>query len=244
MTADRLAGRRIVVVGGTSGMGRATARAAAARGAEVVAAGRRPVAERAPLDGVREMVVDVVDEASVRDLFTQVGELDHLLVTATAGSPGPFLDQDLAAARTFMDGKFFGSWSCARHAAPRLRPGGSITFVTGGAVVRPPKHGSMIVAAFAALEALTRALAIELGPLRVNTLRPGYTDSEMWSFLAAGERDQLRGRVAAALPAGRMGTPDDIADAALFLMANPQVTGTVLEVSGGETLVNTLEAQR
>jgi NAD(P)-dependent dehydrogenase (short-subunit alcohol dehydrogenase family) len=143
-----------------------------------------------------------------------------------------------------MDGKFFGSWACARYAAPHLRPGGSITFVTGGAVERPPKHGSMITAAFAALEALTRALAIELGPLRVNTIRPGYTDSDMWSWMGDAERDELRRRVAAALPAGRIGRPEDVADAALFLMANPQVTGTVLEVAGGETLVNTLEAQR
>ena len=240
----KLDGQRIVIVGGTSGMGRATARAAAGLGADVVAAGRRPVNEREYIDGVRELVVDVVDEASVQALFDQVGAIDHLLVTATAGTPGPFLDQDVAAARSFMDGKFFSSWACARYAAPHLRPDGSITFVTGGAVVRPPKHGSMIVAAFAALEALTRALAIELGPLRINTIRPGYTDSDMWSFMDDTSRDELRDRVAAALPAGRMGTPDDIADAALFLMSNPQVTGAVLEVTGGETLVNTLEAQR
>jgi NAD(P)-dependent dehydrogenase (short-subunit alcohol dehydrogenase family) len=232
-------------------MGRATVRAAAARGADVVAAGRRPVELRPPLEldpgaagRVDEQVVDATDEAAVRALFDRVGPLDHLLVTATAGTPGPFLDQDVAAARSFMDGKFFTSWACARYAAPRLPPGGSITFVTGGAVERPPRHGSMITAAFAAIEALTRALAIELGPVRVNTIRPGYTDSEMWSHLDAAARDDLRARVAATLPAGRMGTPDDVAGAALFLMSNPQVTGSVLEVTGGETLVNTLEAQR
>ncbi len=160
-----LEGRRVVVVGGTSGMGLATVRAAAALGADVVAAGRRPLAEREPSAGIHQAEVDVTDEASVRRLFEDVGELDHLLVTATAGTPGAFLDQDLAAARSFMDGKFFGSWTCARYAAPRLTAtGGSITFVTGGAVVRPPAHGSMITAAFAAVEALTRALAIELGP--------------------------------------------------------------------------------
>jgi NAD(P)-dependent dehydrogenase (short-subunit alcohol dehydrogenase family) len=142
-----------------------------------------------------------------------------------------------------MDGKFFGSWLAARYAAPRLRPGGSITFVTGGAVVRPPTHGSMITAAFAAVEALTRALALELGPLRVNAIRPGYTDSAMWSFLGPAERDDLRRRVAQTMPVGRMGTPEDIADAALFLMANPQVTGAIVEVSGGETLVDSLEAK-
>jgi NAD(P)-dependent dehydrogenase (short-subunit alcohol dehydrogenase family) len=97
-----------------------------------------------------------------------------------------------------------------------------ITFVTGGAVVRPPAHGSMIAAAFAAVEALTRALAIELGARRVNTIRPGYTDSDMWSFLADTERDELRRRVAEAMPVKRMGTPDDIAQAAVFVMTNPQ----------------------
>jgi len=238
---QRLSGQRVVVAGGTSGMGLAAVRAAAAMGAEVTAAGRRPVAGREPVPGVRQAAADITDEESVRRLFGEVGELDHLLVTASPGRPGAFGGQDLAAARSFMDGKFFGSWMCARYAAPRLRARGSIMFVTGGAVVRPPVHGSMIAAAFAALEALTRALAVELGPLRVNAIRPGYTDSDMWSFLPAAERDDLRRRVADAMPVRRMGTPEDIAQAAVFLMTNPQVTGAVLEVTGGETLVNTLE---
>jgi NAD(P)-dependent dehydrogenase (short-subunit alcohol dehydrogenase family) len=242
ITGDhQLSGQRVVVAGGTSGMGRATVQAAAAMGAEVIAAGRRPVAEREPVPGVRQMAADVTDEESVRQLFGEVGELDHLLVTASPGRPGAFLGQDLAAARSFMDGKFFGSWMCARYAAPHLRSRGSITFVTGGAVVRPPAHGSMITAAFAALEALTRALAVELGPLRINAIRPGYTDSDMWSFLPEAERGDLRRRVANAMPVRRMGTTEDVAHAAVFLMTNPQVTGAVLEVTGGETLVNTLE---
>jgi NAD(P)-dependent dehydrogenase (short-subunit alcohol dehydrogenase family) len=235
-----LTGKRVVVVGGTSGMGLATARLAAQLGADVVAAGRRPPESRSAVDGVRQAQVDVTDEASVRALFDDVGELDHLLVTSSPGSPGPFLEQDLAAARTFLDGKLLGSWSCARYAAPRIRPGGSITFVTGAAVVRPPRHAAMVTAAFAAVEALSRALALELGPLRVNTIRPGYTDSEMWSSLSAADRDELRRRVADAMPVGRMGTPEDIAHAAIFLMTSRQTTGAVLEVSGGETLVDTL----
>jgi NAD(P)-dependent dehydrogenase (short-subunit alcohol dehydrogenase family) len=237
-----LAGRRVVVVGGTSGMGLATVRAAAAQGAEVVAAGRRPVAGREAIDGVRQVQLDVTDEASVRALFDGVGAVDHLFVSASPGAPGPFLEQDLATARTFLEGKVLGSWTCARYAAPHMPAGGSITFVTGCAVVRPPRGAAMVPAAFAAVEALSRALALELGPLRVNTIRPGYTDSEMWSGLSGPERDRLRRRVAEALPAGRMGTPEDIAHAAVFLMTSRQTTGAVLEVSGGETLVDTLEA--
>jgi NAD(P)-dependent dehydrogenase (short-subunit alcohol dehydrogenase family) len=238
---NSISGQRVVVVGGTSGMGLATVRASVALGAEVIAAGRRSIAHREAIPGVRQVEVDITDEASSRGLFEQVGELDHLLVTASPGSPGAFLEQDLAKARSYMDGKFFGSWTAARYAAPHLRDQGSITFVTGAAVLRPPVHGSMIAAAFAAIEALTRALAVELGPRRVNAIRPGYTDSEMWSFLSPPERDGLRRRVADAMPVRRMGTPDDIAHAALFLMTNPQVTGAVLEVTGGESLVNSLE---
>jgi NAD(P)-dependent dehydrogenase (short-subunit alcohol dehydrogenase family) len=235
-----LSGQRVVVVGGTSGMGLATVRAAAAQGAVVIAAGRRSVAAREPIDGVLQAEVDVTDETSVRALFDGVGTLDHLFVSASPGAPGPFLEQDLTAARTFIDGKLLGSWTCARYAAPLMPAGGSITFVTGVAVVRPPGNAAMVSAAFAAIEALSRALALELGPLRVNTIRPGYTDSEMWSGLSDAERDDLRRRVADALPAGRMGTPEDIAHAAVFLMTSRQTTGAVLEVSGGESLVDRL----
>ena len=237
-----LRGQRVVVIGGTSGMGRGAARAAAEASAEVVVAGRRPPGARAPeawKDQVTEVVVDVTDERAVRDLFQGIGKLDHFLVTATPpASPRPFLEQDEATARSFLDGKLFGSLACARHAAPRMRSGGSITFLTGCAAIRPRPGLSMVTATFAALEAISQALALELGPLRVNTIRPGLVDSEMWSFLDDRAREQLRAKVRAAFPARRIGSVEDIGHAAVFLMTNPYVTGTVLEVSGGEPLVS------
>ncbi|MGK3961480.1 SDR family oxidoreductase [Sorangium sp. So ce1667] len=145
-----------------------------------------------------------------------------------------------ARAQQYMNAKLFGSWACARYAAPRMRAGGSITFLTGGAAVRPRAGASMVSATFAALETLSRGLAIELGPLRVNTLRPGYTDSEMWSFLDDAARAELRRKVSAAMPVRRIGTVEDVGHAAVFLMTNPQVTGSVLEITGGETLVDGL----
>ena len=99
----------------------------------------------------------------------------------------------------------------------------------------------MISATFAALETLARGLAVEIGPIRGNTIRPGYTDSDMWSFLDVSAREELRRKVASAMPVRRMGSVDDIAQAALFLMTNPQVTGSVLEVAGGETLVDFID---
>jgi NAD(P)-dependent dehydrogenase (short-subunit alcohol dehydrogenase family) len=241
-----LDGRRVVVVGGTSGMGRGAVTAAADAGAEVIAAGRRAAGERDAVAGagrVEQAVVDMADEASVQALFEDVDRLDHLLVTAapSPGSPGAFLEQDVAAARRYLDGKLLGSWACARYAAPRMPAGGSITFLTGAAAVRPSRGAAMVTTTFAALEALTRALALELGPLRVNAIRPGYTDSEMWSFLGDAGRRQLRRRVAAAMPVGRIGTVQDVGHAALFLMTNEQTTGAILEVSGGETLVDALD---
>lgn len=227
-----LLGKRIVIIGGTSGMGRGAAGAARDAGAEVIAAGRSS----------KEFPVDITSEESIKALFERVGPFDHLLVTATppGGGRGLFLEQDLASAKSFVDGKLFGSWASARWAAPRLRAGGSITFVTGGASVRPRPGTSIVSAAFAALETLTKGLAIELAPLRVNTIRPGYTDSEMWSFLDDAARAELKKKVSAALPARRMGTVDDIGSAAVFLMSNPQVTGSTLTIDGGETLVDAI----
>jgi NAD(P)-dependent dehydrogenase (short-subunit alcohol dehydrogenase family) len=239
---EPLRGQRVVVVGGTSGMGLGAARAAANAGAQVVAAGRRAAGARhvveAERDRITDAVVDVTDEGSVRALFENVGTLDHLLVTAAPRmEPRPFLEQDRAAAQAFMNGKLFGSWACARYAAPRMRPGGSITFLTGCASIRPRAGSTMVTATFAALEALSQALALELGPLRVNTIRPGLVDSDMWSFLDDGARERLREKVRAAFPARRIGAIEDIGHAAVFLMTNPYVTGAVLEVSGGEPLV-------
>ena len=254
MAQDRasysLKGQRVVIVGGTSGMGLGAAHAAVEAGAEVVVAGRRPEGtgssggaedkskSKGQTDRFEHAVVDITDEPSIRRLFERVGELDHLLVTATPpAKDGPFLQQDLSAAQAIMNGKFFGSWACARHAAPRMRAGGSITFLTGGAAIRPRAGMATVTATFAALETLSQALALELGPLRVNTLRPGVIDSDMWSFLDDAGREKLRQKVRETFPARRIGTVEDIGHAAVFLMTNPYVTGAVLEISGGETLV-------
>ncbi|MEI8702445.1 SDR family oxidoreductase [Mesorhizobium mediterraneum] len=241
--AQPLLNQRVVIVGGTSGMGMGAARAASQAGAEVIALGRRPSAklsaEQSAHGSITFQSLDMTDDAAVEQAFETLGALDHLLITATPPSPGgTFLFQTMADAQAVLSGKFLGSWSCARHAAPKMRKGGSITFTTGGLVTRPRMGASMMMVAFAALEALTRALALELGPIRVNTIRPGVIDSEMWAGMPQTKREAFFALVRERFPAGRVGKVDDIGKAALFLMTNDFVTGAILEVSGGETLVS------
>jgi len=223
-------------------MGLGAVRAAAEAGADVIVGGRRPLNDRERA-ARQHVVVDVTDEASVKAAFEAIGTLDHLLITAApaAGGSGRFLDQDVAGAQQYLNAKLFGSWACARHAAPRMPAGGSITFLTGCASIRPRAGASMVTTTFAALEALSQALALELGPLRVNTIRPGIVDSAMWDAVDPVVRAQLHATARGKFPARRIGTIDDIGHAAVFLMSNPYVTGIVLEVSGGEPLIS-LEA--
>lgn len=225
--------QQVVVVGGTSGMGLGIARAALDAGAAVTIAGRRPIGERAE-PRARHAVLDVTDEAALRAWFTD--PLDHVVITAAPppGTGQPLLAGDAAAYLRYLDDKLRGSLGVARWAAPRLRPGGSITFLTGAA---KPRAGIASVA-FAAVEALGRTLAFELAPLRVNTIRPGLVDSEMWRFLDEPARSAVFDKARTGFPVRRVGTPADIASAALFLMSNSYVTGSVLEVTGGEHLVD------
>jgi NAD(P)-dependent dehydrogenase (short-subunit alcohol dehydrogenase family) len=233
-----LRGARVVVIGGTSGMGEGIAREAVLRGAQVIVAGRRPLAERGPAPAVEHELVDLEEEASIRALFERVGPFDHLAITS-APPPGakPIKEQSMAEALRIVNGKLLGSLAAAKYAAPGLPAGGSITFLTGGVSIRPRAGLAIVSATFAALETLSTALALELGPIRVNTIRPGVIDSAMWNFLDDAGRTQLRANVAKTFPAKRIGTPADIGHAACFLMENRYVTGIVLEVSGGETLV-------
>lgn len=236
-----LSGKKVVVVGGKTGIGLGIARAAHAAGASVTVASRRisSVAEHPELADFEQITLDITDEAAVRDAFDSIGPFDHLVVTSgpAFGTWGTFMAADMRGVRSYMDAKFMGSWACARYAAPHLRAGGSVTFLTGGTAARPKLGLAAVVAAFAAVESLSGSLAQEMAPTRVNTIRPGYIDTDLWSVLSNEERVALKERVRTTFPARHAGTTEDVGHAALFLMTNPYVTGTVLEVSGGENLV-------
>ena len=231
-------GKTVVVVGGSSGIGLASARTLAEHGARVVIAGRseqRLEAARRSIPAPVEIHrVDITDEDSIGRLFAAVERLDHLVITASEAVLGRFLDLDVSAARRFFDSKFWGPYAVARHAAPRIAPDGSITFFSGAAGSKASPGFSCGSAVNSAVESLARSLAVELAPIRVNTISPGLIHTPVWeSLISLGERDALFADTSARLPSGRIGRPEEIADAVLFLIRNAYTTGTTLFVDGG-----------
>lgn len=233
-----LTGQRIVVIGGSSGMGLATARAAALAGAAVtVASSSRERVDAALAElpgGSAGAVLDVRDEAGVTALFERVGELDHVVYTAgDAFAPRRLADLGLGDARAGFDVRFWGAVTVAKYAAPRLRPGGSITLTSGTVGQRPVPGAALAAAGAGAAEGLVRGLAVELAPLRVNAVRAGAFRTPLWDAVPEHQREALFTGLAARTLTGTMGEPEQIASAHLYLMQNRYVTGTVLTVDGG-----------
>ncbi|EMD9439410.1 SDR family oxidoreductase [Burkholderia sp. LS-044] len=231
----KLNDQRVLVVGGSSGIGEATARAFAEAGATVTIASRDAARLAASKDrigfGVSTGVMDITDDASVRAFLDSAGEFDHVVVSAAQTATGPVRGLELDDAYAAMDSKFWGAYRIAR--AVRIRQGGSLTFVSGFLSVRPSKNSVLQGAINAALESLARGLALELAPVRVNTVSPGLIATPLWSKIDAEARDRMYEGAAARLPAGRVGQPEDVANAVLYLASTPYATGSTVLVDGG-----------
>lgn len=237
-----LHGQRIVLLGGTSGIGLATARAASAAGASVVVASsnsQRVARAAASLgDQAEGHAVDLGDEGAVRGLFERLGRFDHLVYSA--GEPlqiGPLAGTGLDAMRKAFDIRLFGAIAAAKHATPHLRPGGSIVLTGGIASLRPQKGWTAVASICAAMDGFVRALAVELAPIRVNLVSPGFVRTPLWDGIPEPQREALYAATGASLPVGRVGEPDDIAQAYLYLMSNRYSTGQTIVVDGGGVLV-------
>lgn len=237
--------QRILIVGGSSGMGLALARRCLEEGANVIIAGRREAklsvarAELGNAASLETAVADISREDEVAALFQRIGRLDHIVSTAAAieGAYRLLPEIELEAAQRVVESKFYGPLLLAKHGAPKLPPGGSLTFVSGIAAYRPAARGSVVAAVNAALEGLVRALAVELAPIRVNAVSPGWVDTPIWEFVAGEKKEETLGAMAKRLPVGRVGRPEDIADAIRFLIGNGFTTGETLHVEGGHRLV-------
>ena len=232
-----LAGKKVVVVGGSSGIGLSTAELAKREGAEVIIAARNAdrlnaVAERL---GVKATPADVTSDESVASLFRSCGPVDHVVVTAAQLRTGPFKTVAMEDVRATMEGKFWGAWRVAR--AAEIRPGGSLTLVSGYLSIRPRPNSAIIGAANGALESLARSLALELAPARVNAVSPGIIDTPIRAAMPEAARRDMLARTAASLPVGRVGVGDDIARQILAFMTIGFATGSIVYIDGGALII-------
>lgn len=235
-----LKGKRIVLIGGSSGIGFAVAAASVKEGAEVFIGS----SQQSKIDeAVKQLggsatgaVVDVTDESSVAGFFEQAGPLDHLVYTAGDWGnrdPKKITETKLEDFVQALSVRFSGAVLAVKHAAPKLDENGSIT-LTGGLVARRPRKGAPLTTAMAgAVEHLTCGLAVDLAPVRVNAVCPGLVATAVWGENAA---EQFKPFIET-LPLKRMGAPEDIAESYLYLMKCSYVTGDILLVDGGRSLV-------
>lgn len=231
-----ISGQRFVITGGGSGIGLAIAELAAARGAEVVLLGRDKARLERAAAGIGAAAsirpLDVTDAADVVRAFAEIGAFDHLVTSAAGITIGAFAELDEAAYRDFYEVKFWGQYRAIKAALPYIAPTGSITLFSGYLYRKPQPGFSAFAAVNGAIEALVKALAVELAPLRINALAPGQVDT--LGDIIGAEANAGRKAACAALPLGRIGTPAEAAHAALFLAENSFTTGTTLDVDGGQ----------
>ena len=240
MSTIDLTGQRVAVVGGGSRLGRAIALAAADRGADIAVAGRSQhdldeVAAHAPGRSTTHHI-DLSEPESISRFGKGLGAFDHLISTVSMHATGPLLDLTDPDIERSVDAKILGPLRLVRATAPHIDPHGSFTFFSGQAAWRPTPGGVVTATVNGALAVAVRALAIELGPIRVNAVAPGVVDSGALDKLGERKAD-LIAELAQRNPVGRIGTPDDIVPATLMLLSNTYITGTVLHIDGGGSLI-------
>ncbi len=237
----RLSGQKVVVVGGGSGIGLAVAKMVEAEGASVVILGRSSTKlEQAKIligGEVKTITIDVMHEETVAKAFTEIGSLNHLFISAQDASTASLVETTMEQLGMTLDSKIWGALHVVKQVISRISINGSITFISGLAGRRGYPNFAVAGAANAGIEAVARNLAIELSPIRVNTVCAGVIDTEMLDKVFGENRDGVVQEIAQRLPVKRIGKPEEVADAVVFLMNNGFVTGTTLLLDGGDALV-------
>jgi NAD(P)-dependent dehydrogenase (short-subunit alcohol dehydrogenase family) len=234
--------QRVVVLGGTSGIGLATAQLAATQGATVIVASSNPDSVKRALEALPTTAsgeaVDLTDAAAVTAFFGRLDPFDHLVYTAGESlTLLPIASMDLRRARQAFQLRYFGALGAVSAAASKIRPGGSVVLTSGAAGDRPNPGWSVAASICGAMDSLVRALAVELAPLRINAVKPGVVRSPLWSDLSAEDQQTLYDETSRLLPVGRVGEVTDIAEAYLYLMNQGYATGTIVTADGGHALV-------
>ena len=237
----QLLGQTVVVIGGSSGIGLETARRARAEGADVVLTGRNPERlQHAALEvGARSSAAfDATDFDRLKRFFDELpAPADHVMVTAGGPYYARLSDIDFELARRSVEQHLWLPLHLAQSAAAKVRPGGTLLFLSGTGERRPAVGMALASALAAALPALTKALALELAPVRVNLIAAGFVDTPLSATLLGDRLDERRDQLRTTLPIGRVVGPGDVAALAVHLMTNSAVTGATYDIDGGQQLV-------
>lgn len=240
--SDSLETQRIVIIGARYGIGLATAKRLSAAGAELVLAGRdlealRKVANDLP-GPISAHRLDVTVERDVEAFFDAIGTFDHLVVTAAGAALGTLAEAPTEETRALIESKFWGQAFAVKYGARRISNSGSITLFSGTVTEKPLPGTSAYAAVGSAIEAAGRIWALELAPVRINTIVPGVIDTPVWAALVGedGAAAQLA-QTASLLPVGRVGTADDVAKTVAFVIDNGFVNGASIVVDGGHRLI-------
>jgi NAD(P)-dependent dehydrogenase (short-subunit alcohol dehydrogenase family) len=236
-----LVGQTVVVLGGSSGIGLATARQARAEGAEVILTARDPEHLRRAADEVGaadSAAFDATDFSRLAEFFDSLpGTIDHIMVSGSGPYYAPLDEIDLGSARRDIDQHVFLPVQVARHARGRVRPGGSVLLISGTGGRRVSVGFAMISMLTAGIPALARTLALEIAPVRVNVVAAGFVDTRLSATLLGEGLEERRRELRSTLPIGRVVGPDDVAALALHLMVNTALTGATYDVDGGQQIV-------
>ena len=237
-----LRGKQVVFLGGTSGIGLAAARIVRDQGAEPILVGRNPEkleAAKQELGTEHAASLDATDEQALEKFFADTGEIDHVFVTTGGPHYGPFAEMDFAEASRAVEQRISTMLYVARHAGSRMPVGGAIVFMGGTGSRRPTPGLSITGTMNDAAEALTRGLAVEIAPVRVNLIAAGFVDTQMSADIFEDEEslEARREELRQTLPIRRVVQPEDVALAAIQLMVNPAITGATIDFDGGQSLI-------
>jgi len=237
-----LSGKKVVLLGGSSGLGLATAKAAAAEGAKVIiVSGNQQRIEQALKElpkGSEGYAVDLSKEDNIKTFFGKTGSFDHLVYTAGENlNLTNISETEIDKARDFFTLRYWGAFAAVKYGAPHINPGGSINLTSGIASKRPGKGWAMASSICGAMEGFVRAVAIELAPIRVNSVVPGVVRTNLWNSMTEADRENLYKTVGDSLLVRRVGEAEDIARAFLYLMKQQFGTGQNIVIDGGAVLV-------
>jgi NAD(P)-dependent dehydrogenase (short-subunit alcohol dehydrogenase family) len=238
---QNLVNKTVVVIGGTSGIGLAVVKAAAEMGANVFAASRTQANIDAASvqcnDNVQFRLADTHDEVSLKKLFAEVGEIDHLVSAATGAerTVAPFTEQTSEQFSAAFQ-KFWGYTNVVRNGEPYVKSTGSITLVSGSPARKYKAGMSSLSCTGGAVEAFIKAVSIEIAPKRINGVSPGLIETAMWDGFGEGKQQKLAD-MTAHIPLGRAGQPEEVANGIIFAMTTNYATGTIVDVEGGSLLV-------